>query len=105
MRYRGLPLTPPRQRLTRVQLMETISATDARSGFERLLDAARRGPVTIERDGRPVAVMLSVEEYERLEALKDAIWAVRAAAAEDAGDWLGGEDSEKLLSAMLVAEG
>ncbi len=85
--------------------MKTISAPDSRSGFERLLDAARRQPVTIERNGRPVAVMLSVEEYERLEALEDAAWAARAAAAEDAGNWLGAEDSEKLLSAILNAEG
>lgn len=49
--------------------------------------------------------MLSVEEYERLEALEDASWAARAAAAEDAGDWLGAEDSEKLLNAILNAEG
>ena len=105
MRYRGLPLTPPRKRLTRVRLMQTISATNARSGFERLLDAARQQPVTIERNGRPMAVMLSVEEYERLEALEDAAWAARAAAAEDAGSWLGSEASEKLLSAILNAEG
>ncbi len=85
--------------------METISATNARSDFERLLDAARHEPVTIERNGRPVAVLPSVKEYQRLEALEDAIWAARAAAAEDAGNWLGGEDSEKLLSAILNAEG
>lgn len=85
--------------------MKTISATNARSGFGRLLDAARHQPVTIERNGRPVAVMLSVQEYERLEALEDAWWAARAAAAEDAGNWLGAEDSEKLLNAILNAEG
>ncbi len=85
--------------------MKTISATNARSGFERLPDAARHQPVTIERNGRPVAVLPSVEEYERLEALEDAAWAARAAAAEDAGNWLGAEDSEKLLSAILNAEG
>ncbi len=85
--------------------METISTTDARSGFERLLDAARHEPVTIERNGRPVAVLLSVQEYERLEALEDAAWAACAAAAEEAGNWLGAEDSEKVLSAILNAEG
>jgi prevent-host-death family protein len=31
-----------------------------------LIDTARAEPVTIEKHGRPVAVMLSVEEYERL---------------------------------------
>ena len=85
--------------------METISATNARSGFERLLDAAWHGPVTIERNGRPVAVLMSVEEYERLETLEDASWAARADAAEEAGNWLGAEDSERLLSAILNAEG
>ena len=85
--------------------MKTISATNARSGFERLLDAARHEPVTIERNDRPVAALLSVEEYERLEALEDAAWAARSTAAEDAGNWLGAEDSEKLLSAILNAEG
>ncbi len=85
--------------------MQTISAINARSDFERLLDAARHEPVTIERNGRPVAVLLSVEEYERLGALEDASWAARAAAAEDAGDWLSGEDSEKVLCAILDAEG
>lgn len=85
--------------------MKTIAATDAKSGFGRLLDAAQREPVTIEKNGRAVAVMLCVEEYERLEALEDAWWLARAAVAEKTGDWLGTEDSEKLLGELLNAQG
>jgi hypothetical protein len=36
-----------------------------------LLDAARQEPVFIERDDRSVAVMLSVEEYDRLRGIAD----------------------------------
>ncbi len=50
--------------------MTRISANAAKARFGELLDKARREPVTIEKHGRPVAVVLSTEEYEELEALK-----------------------------------
>jgi prevent-host-death family protein len=46
--------------------MQSISAKDAKYGFGRLIDLARAEPVTVEKHGRPVVVVLSVEEYERL---------------------------------------
>ena len=46
--------------------MKVMSAGKAKNGFGLLIDTARAEPVTIEKHGRPVAVMLSVEEYERL---------------------------------------
>lgn len=46
--------------------MKTISAKDAKNGFGRLIDLARAQPVTVEKHGRGVVVVLSVEEYERL---------------------------------------
>jgi prevent-host-death family protein len=61
--------------------MKTISAGKAKNGFGLLIDTARAEPVTIAKHGRPVAVMLSAEEYERLKALADgAIIAAKAAA-------------------------
>ena len=48
--------------------MEKIAATDASNRFGQLLDMARAEPVTIEKQGREVAVMLAVEEYRRMEA-------------------------------------
>ncbi|MEW5424105.1 type II toxin-antitoxin system Phd/YefM family antitoxin [Amorphus sp. 3PC139-8] len=46
--------------------MKTMSAKEAKNGFGLLLDTARAEPVTIEKHGRPVAVVLSTEAYERL---------------------------------------
>lgn len=48
--------------------MKTMSAKDAKNAFGLLLDTARAQPVTVEKHGRPVVVVLSVEEYERLKA-------------------------------------
>jgi prevent-host-death family protein len=48
--------------------MKVIAAGKAKNGFGLLIDTALAEPVTIEKHGRPVAVMLSVEEYERLTA-------------------------------------
>ena len=50
--------------------MTTMSANTAKSHFGELLDIARREPVTIEKHGRAVVVVLSTEEYEELEAIK-----------------------------------
>ncbi len=50
--------------------MTKMSANSAKAHFGKLLDTARREPVTIEKHGRPVAVVLSTEEYDALEALK-----------------------------------
>jgi prevent-host-death family protein len=46
--------------------MRTISSINAKTRFGQVLDAARRAPVTVTRKGRPAAVVLSVEDYERL---------------------------------------
>ena len=46
--------------------MQTLTATDAKYGFGRLIDLARAEPVMIAKHGRPVVVVMSVEEYERL---------------------------------------
>ena len=52
--------------------MQTLSAKDAKYGFGRLIDLARAAPITVTKHGRPVVVVLSVEEYERLKALESA---------------------------------
>ena len=50
--------------------MLNISANEAKNRFGELLDKARREPVTIEKHGRPVAVVLSTEDYEELKQIK-----------------------------------
>lgn len=83
--------------------MKTFAASEAKNEFGRLLDTAQREPVTIEKKGRPVAVVLSLEEYERLEALDDAWWAARADEAAEKG-FIGPEESEKLMRELLNAD-
>lgn len=46
--------------------MKAIAAREAKNKFGSLMDAAQREPVAIEKHGRPVAVMMSVEEYRQI---------------------------------------
>ncbi|MCR9193972.1 MAG: type II toxin-antitoxin system Phd/YefM family antitoxin [Hyphomonas sp.] len=46
--------------------MKTMSAREAKNSFGLMIDTARAEPVLIEKHGRGVVVVVSVEEYERL---------------------------------------
>ncbi len=57
--------------------MATMSATDARVHFGEVLRRVRDNEIiTVEHGGKPKAVILSVEEYERLRS-----------AQTEGGDW------------------
>ena len=43
-------------------------AIDAKNSFGRLIDDALVEPVTIEKHGQPVVVVLSVDKYEKLKS-------------------------------------
>ena len=47
--------------------MQTNSEKD---GFGRLIDLVRIEPVTVEKHGRPVVVVMAVGEYERLKNIE-----------------------------------
>ncbi len=49
--------------------MRYVSATEAKRALAAVLDAAQREPVVIRRQQREIAVILSMQEYERLTAL------------------------------------
>jgi prevent-host-death family protein len=51
--------------------MKTLNAKDAKYGFGRLIDMARAEPVLVAKHGRPVVVVLSIEEYQRLNRSED----------------------------------
>jgi prevent-host-death family protein len=53
--------------------MRNFSAKDAKNRFGLMIDEARLAPVVIEKHGRPVAVVCSVEEFERMKALAHGI--------------------------------
>jgi len=46
-----------------------VSIAEAKSGFSRLLKRARKETVIVTRRGKPDAVILPFEEYERLRRL------------------------------------
>jgi len=46
--------------------MKAMSARAAKHHFGQLIDAALAAPVVVEKHGRPVVVVLSVEEFQRL---------------------------------------
>ncbi|KTD60710.1 type II toxin-antitoxin system Phd/YefM family antitoxin [Legionella shakespearei] len=50
--------------------MESLSANEAKTHFGDLLLKVQREPVQINRNGKAVAVVLSVEDYLNLESLK-----------------------------------
>jgi prevent-host-death family protein len=52
--------------------MKSLSARDAKYGFGRLIDLARAEPVAVLKHGRPVVVVMAIEEFERLKAKRAA---------------------------------
>lgn len=50
--------------------METITANEAKTHFGETILKTQRNPVTITRNGKPVAVMISFKEYQDIEELK-----------------------------------
>ena len=65
--------------------MKSATATDVKNKFGEYLEIARIEAIEVRKTGRPVAVLLSWEEYERLIALDDEWWAEQARKAEKKG--------------------
>jgi len=53
-------------------MMQSMPAKEAKVHFGELMDTVQREPVSIKKYGRPVAVMMSAEEYKqfKLERLR-----------------------------------
>jgi prevent-host-death family protein len=82
--------------------MKTLGASEAKNRFGELLDLARREPVQIAKKGRNVAVVLSIEEFERFSELENQLLALQAEKAHQEG-FIGITESEALLSEILNA--
>ena len=81
--------------------MKRIKASDAKQKFGALLDQARTAPVTITSHGRPVAVMVPYDDYERDEARKLERLQARLAAAGAGGKAL---TTDELVASLGLAE-
>jgi len=74
--------------------MDALSANEAKTQFGDLLLKAQRAPIQINKNGKPVAVVISMEEYESHEALKLQLLQSRVAQAKAdiaAGNLVDGE--------------
>ena len=67
-----------------------VSTSEVKQRLGQYITRAMSEPVVIEKSGRPAAVMLSIAEYERLQALDDAYWGEKAKQALE--DGLAGAD-------------
>ena len=83
--------------------MKTVSSTEIKNRLGQYLESTIGEPVLIEKAGRPVAVVVSYAEYQRLQRLEDSYWAARARIAEESG-WAGVEESMKVLKEATGAE-
>ncbi len=74
--------------------MDALSANEAKTQFGELLLKAQRAPIQINRNGKPVAVVISIDEYESIETLKLQLLQSRVAQAKadiEAGNTIDGE--------------
>lgn len=84
--------------------METLTANQAKTQFGDLLLKVQRAPVEISRNGKPVAVMVSAEDYAAMEQLKMEL--LRQSIQRSMSDLAAGKvhDGEATLEAMIREE-
>jgi prevent-host-death family protein len=70
--------------------LSVVTATETKNRFGQVLLQAVKEPVTIEKSGSPVAVIMSYEAYERYLLLEDRYWGERAASARERGGYAEG---------------
>jgi prevent-host-death family protein len=85
------------------EVMRCTAATEVKNHFGQILDITRTEPVTVEKQGRPVAVILSFEEYHRLAKLDDSYWGERAITAL-AGGFMEDVEMKAFLESKLRVE-
>ncbi|HRB29723.1 MAG: type II toxin-antitoxin system Phd/YefM family antitoxin [Nitrosomonas sp.] len=51
-------------------MIEALSANEAKTQFGDMLLKVQRAPIQIKKNGKPVTVVISMDEYENIEALK-----------------------------------
>ena len=62
-----------------------LAASEVKQRLGKYMESALTEPIVIEKSGRPAVVMLSIAEYERLQAMDDAYWGERAKQALEGG--------------------
>jgi antitoxin Phd len=82
--------------------MKTFAASDLKTRIGDMFMAAAKEPVQITKRGKEAYVLMSEEQFRRLEGLEDALWAARAHDAIKSG-FVGTEKTEALLHELLLS--
>lgn len=80
--------------------MRTITSAEAERTFGKILEDAKSGPVAVAQNGKPSAVILSFDEYQRItgKARQDLLDVMRDTQAYAVSQGLTEEKLEQLLA-------
>jgi len=73
-----------------------INATSFKNNLGRYIEACMKTPVIVEKSGRPSAVLISYDEFEKLSQYEDIYWGMLASRAEKGG-YLGVKETANRL--------
>jgi prevent-host-death family protein len=82
--------------------MQSINSREAQNKFGELMNKAIKEPVVINKHGKPCAVLMSFEEYERFSNFEDLYWSKRSDEASKEG-FLSNKESDDFLTKILTA--
>lgn len=77
-----------------------VSSKEAQNHFGELMSLVNKEPVIIQKHGKPSAVMMSHEAYEKFMMFEDLYWASKAKSASING-FLSAEESDDFLNSIL----
>ena len=80
--------------------MQNISSKEAQNHFGDLMNKAIKEPVVINKYGKPAAVLISHEEYERFLEFEDLYWELKAKQASSEG-FLSKQESKDFVNSIL----
>ena len=83
--------------------MKEAAATEVKNKFGQMLETVMSEPIAIEKKGRPVAVMMSIAEYERLTEIEDRYWGEKALKAIEEG-FVRDTEARRLLERKIGAK-
>lgn len=81
--------------------MLNISSSEFKKQMGTYLSTMLDDPIQIEKSGRPVAVVMSPEEYAYLQELEEQYWIARAEAATSSGEWIDHHEAFQRIASGL----
>jgi prevent-host-death family protein len=83
--------------------MKTITATELKYKTSETIATAQHEPVSVEKNGRAVVVILPQADYERLTKIENDYWLARLESANDSG-YIGTEATANFFKQRLAGD-